>query len=124
MPINRTLKVVAGTAASFAGLVGTIIFLAQAYHIELSWAQIGSIIGVLMVSSKGAAGVVGSAFIVLASTLQAINIIPMEGLALLFGVDRFMAEARAITNIIGNSTATVFIANHENAFDRAKYDKI
>ena len=101
-----------------------IIFLAQAYQIDLSLAQIGSIVGVLMLSSKGAAGVVGSAFVVLASTLQTIHIIPVEGLALLFGVDRFMAEARSITNIIGNSVATVFIANQEKAFHRAKYEQI
>ncbi len=101
-----------------------IIFLAQAYQIDLSWGQIGTIIGILMVSSKGAAGVVGSAFIVLASTLQAVHIIPLEGLALLIGIDRFMAEARSITNLIGNSVATVFIANNENAFDRAKYEQI
>ncbi|MEY4927805.1 MAG: hypothetical protein RI894_2241 [Bacteroidota bacterium] len=101
-----------------------IIFLAQAYKIELSWGEIGSIIGVLMVSSKGAAGVVGSAFIVLASTLKAIHVIPIEGLALLIGIDRFMAEARAITNIIGNSVATIFIANNEGEFDRVKYEAI
>ncbi len=101
-----------------------IIFLAQAYQINLSWAEIGSIIGVLMISSKGAAGVVGSAFIVLASTLKAINIIPIEGLALLIGIDRFMAEARSITNIIGNSVATIFIANSEDSFDRAKYEAL
>jgi aerobic C4-dicarboxylate transport protein len=96
------------------------IFLAQAFNIELSWAQIGSIIGVLFVTSKGAAGVTGSGFIVLASTLTAVKVIPVEGLALLIGVDRFMSEARAITNFIGNGVATIWLANNEKEFDRDK----
>ena len=79
-----------------------------------------SFIGILMVTSKGAAGVTGSGFIVLASTLTALKVIPVEGLALLLGVDRFMSEARAITNFIGNAVATVWLANHENEFDRQK----
>jgi aerobic C4-dicarboxylate transport protein len=77
-----------------------------------------------MVTSKGAAGVTGSGFIVLASTLTAIKVIPVEGLALLLGVDRFMSEARSITNIIGNTVATIFIANNEGEFDRTKYERI
>ena len=96
------------------------IFLAQAYGVHLSWEQILTIIGILMITSKGAAGVTGSGFIVLASTLQAVHVIPMEGLALLLGVDRFMSEARAITNFIGNGVATVWLANNEQAFDRQK----
>jgi aerobic C4-dicarboxylate transport protein len=84
--------------------------------------QIFTVIGVLMVTSKGAAGVTGSGFIVLASTLSAIHVIPVEGLALLLGVDRFMSEARAITNFIGNGVATVWIANNEKAFDRNKME--
>ena len=96
------------------------IFLAQAYGVHLSWEQILTIISILMVTSKGAAGVTGSGFIVLASTLQAVHVIPMEGLALLLGVDRFMSEARAITNFIGNGVATVWLANNEQAFDRQK----
>jgi aerobic C4-dicarboxylate transport protein len=71
-----------------------------------------------MVTSKGAAGVTGSGFVVLASTLTAIKVIPVEGLALLLGVDRFMSEARAITNFIGNGVATVFLANNEKEFNR------
>jgi aerobic C4-dicarboxylate transport protein len=94
------------------------IFLAQAYHVHLSLNQVLALIGILMVTSKGAAGVTGSGFIVLASTLQAIKTIPVEGLALLIGVDRFMSEARAITNLIGNGVATVWISNNERAFDR------
>src|SRR6476659_3152479 len=96
------------------------IFLAQAFNVHLNAAQIFSIIGILMVTSKGAAGVTGSGFVVLASTLTAIKVIPMEGLALLLGVDRFMSEARAITNFIGNGVATIWISNNEKEFDRNK----
>jgi aerobic C4-dicarboxylate transport protein len=99
------------------------VFLAQAYGVHLSWEQILSIIGILMVTSKGAAGVTGSGFIVLASTLQAVQVIPIEGLALLIGVDRFMSEGRSITNFIGNGVATIWIANNEKAFDREKMEK-
>jgi aerobic C4-dicarboxylate transport protein len=98
------------------------IFLAQAFGIELTWTQVGSIIGILFVTSKGAAGVTGSGFIVLASTLSAVKIIPVEGLALLLGVDRFMSEARALTNFIGNGVATVWLANNEREFDRKKME--
>jgi aerobic C4-dicarboxylate transport protein len=97
-----------------------IIFLAQVFNVHLSISQIFTIIGILMVTSKGAAGVTGSGFIVLASTLTAIKVIPIEGLAMLLGVDRFMSEARAITNFIGNGVATVWISNNENEFDRKK----
>lgn len=100
-----------------------VIFLAQIYGVHLSYSQMLTIIGVLMVTSKGAAGVTGSGFIVLASTLTAMNgVIPIEGLALLLGVDRFMSEARAITNFIGNGVATIWIANNEGEFDRKKMD--
>jgi aerobic C4-dicarboxylate transport protein len=97
-----------------------VIFLAQVFNVHLDLTQMLTIIGVLMVTSKGAAGVTGSGFIVLASTLTALKAIPVEGLALLLGVDRFMSEARAITNFIGNAVATVWLANHEKEFDRQK----
>ncbi len=97
-----------------------VIFLTQVYGVPLTMQQMLTIIGVLMVTSKGAAGVTGSGFVVLASTISAVPVVPVEGLALLIGVDRFMSEARAITNIIGNTVATIFIANHENDFDREK----
>ncbi len=100
-----------------------IIFLAQVFHVDLSFAQMLTIIGILMVTSKGAAGVTGSGFIVLASTLSAVHVIPVEGLALLLGVDKFMSEARAITNFIGNGVATIFLANQEKAFDRSLMEK-
>ncbi len=99
------------------------IFLAQAYGVHLSCEQILTIISILMVTSKGAAGVTGSGFVVLASTLQAVHVIPLEGLALLLGVDRFMSEARAITNFIGNGVATVWLSNNEKEFDRKKMVK-
>jgi aerobic C4-dicarboxylate transport protein len=99
----------------------SVIFLAQVFNIPLSWEQQLVIIGILMITSKGAAGVTGSGFIVLASTLAAIKIIPVEGVAILLGVDRFMSEARAITNVIGNGMASVVIAKSEKEFDEAKY---
>ena len=99
------------------------LFLAQVYHIDPSFGQMLTIIGVLMVTSKGAAGVTGSGFVVLASTLSAVHVIPLEGLALLLGVDRFMSEARAITNFIGNGVATIFLANLEGDFDREKMEE-
>lgn len=93
-----------------------VIFLAQLYNVHLSIGEMLSIIGILIVTSKGAAGVTGSGFIVLASTLTAIHKIPVEGLAFLLGVDKFMSEARALTNIIGNGVATIVIAKSEKEF--------
>lgn len=93
------------------------IFIAQAYGIDLTIWQELTLLGVLMLTSKGAAGVTGSGFITLAATLAAFPMIPVEGIALLLGVDRFMSEARAITNLIGNSVATVVVSKMENEFD-------
>ncbi len=98
-------------------LVMATIFLAQVFGVELSLSQELTIIGILMVTSKGAAGVTGSGFIVLASTLSALRIVPVEGLALLLGVDRFMSEARSVTNLIGNGVATIVISKTEKEFD-------
>jgi aerobic C4-dicarboxylate transport protein len=97
-----------------------VIFLAQVYNVHLATPQIFTIIGVLLITSKGAAGVTGSGFVVLASTLTAVKVIPVEGLALLLGVDRFMSEARALTNFIGNGIATIWLSNNEKEFDRNK----
>jgi aerobic C4-dicarboxylate transport protein len=97
------------------------IFLAQVFQVDLSFGQQAAIIGILMLTSKGAAAVTGGGFIVLASTLSALQVIPVEGLALLLGVDRFMSEARAITNIIGNGVATIVIAKTEKEFDPVKH---
>ena len=96
------------------------IFIAQAYGVDLSIGQQLSLLAVLMITSKGAAGVTGSGFIVLAGTLAATKVVPVEGMALLLGVDRFMSEARAITNVIGNAVATVVVAKSENAFNEMK----
>ncbi|MEK7402176.1 MAG: dicarboxylate/amino acid:cation symporter [Gemmatimonadota bacterium] len=96
------------------------IFIAQAFGVDLSiWEQL-SLLAVLMLTSKGAAGVTGSGFIVLASTLAATRTVPVEGLAIVLGVDRFMSEARAIVNLIGNGVATLVISRTENAFDDEK----
>ncbi|UDB46633.1 C4-dicarboxylate transporter DctP [Bacillus safensis] len=97
-----------------------VVFLAQVFGVDLSIGQQITIILVLMLTSKGAAGVTGSGFIVLASTLAALQVIPLEGLALLLGVDRFMSEGRAITNLIGNGIATIVVAKSEGEFDEAK----
>ncbi len=96
------------------------IFIAQVYKVDLSITQQLTLLGILMLTSKGAAGVTGSGFIVLASTLAATRTVPVEGLALLLGVDRFMSEARAITNLIGNGVATLVVSRSEGAFDDAK----
>lgn len=101
----------------------SVIFLSQVFNINLSIGQQLTIIGVLMITSKGAAGVTGSGFIVLASTLTALKVVPIESIAILLGVDRFMSEARAITNLIGNAVASVVIAKSENEFDNKAYKK-
>jgi aerobic C4-dicarboxylate transport protein len=97
-----------------------LIFIAQVFRIDLSIGQQVGILLILMLTSKGAAGVTGSGFIVLASTLSAMQVVPLEGLALLLGVDRFMSEARAIVNLIGNGVATLVISRSENGFDDSK----
>ena len=99
------------------------IFLAQFYNIQLSTWEMLSLLGILMITSKGAAGVTGSGFIVLASTLAAVQKIPVEGLAFLLAIDKFMSEARAITNIIGNGVATLIIAKSEKELDEGMLEK-
>jgi aerobic C4-dicarboxylate transport protein len=94
-----------------------IMFIAQAFNIDLSLAQILTVIFVLLITSKGAAAVVGSAFVTLAATLSVIDSVPFAGLVLILGIDRFMSEARAVTNLIGNATATVAIAKWEREFN-------
>ena len=93
------------------------IFIAQAFGVHLSIGQQLSLLAILMLTSKGAAGVTGSGFIVLASTLAATRVVPVEGLAIVLGVDRFMSEARAIVNLIGNGVATLVVSRMEGAFD-------
>jgi len=99
------------------------LFIAQAFGVQLTIAHQLELMAVLMLTSKGAAGVTGSGFIVLASTLSALKIVPVEGIALVLGVDRFMSEARAITNLIGNGAATLVIARSEGAFDDAQRER-
>ena len=96
------------------------IFLAQATNTELTlWQQLG-IIAILLLTSKGAAGVTGSGFIVLAATLSSVGHIPVASIALILGVDRFMSEARALTNLIGNGVATVVVSKWEDALDETR----
>jgi aerobic C4-dicarboxylate transport protein len=96
------------------------LFIAQAAHVDLSWEQQLGILGLLLLTSKGSAAVTGAGFITLAATLSSIPSIPIAGLALLLGVDRFMSEARALTNLIGNAVATVVISRWEGALDQER----
>lgn len=93
------------------------IFVAQATNTPLTLGQTLTILGVLLLTSKGAAGVTGSGFVTLAATFAAIPTIPVAGLALILGIDRFMSEARAITNFIGNGVATIVVSKWENELD-------
>jgi aerobic C4-dicarboxylate transport protein len=93
------------------------VFIAQATNVPLSLSQQLSILGVLLLTSKGAAAVTGGGFITLAATLSTTGHVPVAGLALLLGIDRFMSEARAITNLIGNGVATMVVARWEGALD-------
>lgn len=100
------------------------LFVAQASHVQLSLAQEAGILAILMLTSKGAAAVTGSGFITLAATLSAFPSIPLAGLTLLLGVDRFMSEARAITNLIGNAVATMVIAKWNGSLDLERARRI
>lgn len=100
-----------------------VIFIAQATNTPLDLVQQLGLLAVLLLTSKGSAGVAGAAFIALAATLSTTNAIPVAGLALLLGVDRFMNEARAVTNTIGNALATVAISVWEGGFDRQAYER-
>jgi aerobic C4-dicarboxylate transport protein len=95
------------------------IFLAQATNVELSLSQQLSLLAVAMITSKGASGVTGAGFVTLAATLQAVPSIPLESVALLLGIDRFMSECRALTNLIGNGVATVAISRWEGEVEPA-----
>ena len=100
------------------------LFVAQASGVHLSLGSSSSLLGMLLLTSKGAAAVTGGGFITLAATLAASRTIPVAGLALLLGVDRFMSEARAITNLIGNAVATMVIARWEGALDMAQVRRV
>ena len=93
------------------------LFLAQATNTDLSLVQQLGILAILLLTSKGAAGVTGSGFVVLAATLSSVGTIPVASIALILGVDRFMSEARALTNLIGNGVATIVVSKMEGALD-------
>ncbi|RZL68201.1 MAG: dicarboxylate/amino acid:cation symporter [Variovorax sp.] len=93
------------------------VFIAQATNTPLTLVQELTLLGVLLLTSKGAAGVTGSGFIVLAATLSAVGHVPVAGLALILGIDRFMSEARALTNLVGNGVATLVVAKWTNELD-------
>jgi aerobic C4-dicarboxylate transport protein len=96
------------------------VFVAQATDTPLSLGRQISLLLVLLLTSKGAAGVTGSGFIVLAATLSSVGGVPVEGLALILGIDRFMSEARALTNLVGNGVATLVVADWSGELDRAR----
>ena len=96
------------------------VFIAQATNTPMSLVQQITLLGVLLLTSKGAAGVTGSGFIVLAATLSAVGGVPVAGLALILGIDRFMSEARALTNLIGNGVATIVVGRWTGDLDRAR----
>ncbi len=100
------------------------IFIAQATNTDLTLQQQITMLAVLLLTSKGAAGVTGSGFVTLAATLSAIPTIPVAGLALILGIDRFMSEARALTNLIGNGVATVAVSKWEKELDYKKMQEM
>ncbi|MBW8813017.1 MAG: C4-dicarboxylate transporter DctA [Caulobacterales bacterium] len=127
----------AGAAKSVVGLVAPLgysfnldgtniymtlasLFIAQALGIDLSLSQQLLLLGVAMLSSKGAAGVTGAGFITLAATLQVVPSVPVAGMALILGVDRFMSECRALTNFVGNAVATIVVSRWEGQLDRER----
>lgn len=100
------------------------VFIAQATNTHMDiWHQI-TLLVVLLISSKGAAGVTGSGFIVLAATLSAVGHLPIAGLALILGIDRFMSEARALTNLIGNGVAAIVVAKRCNQLDQEQLQRV
>ncbi len=100
------------------------VFVAQATNTPMSLTQQLTLLAVLLLTSKGAAGVTGSGFIVLAATLSAVGNVPVAGLALILGIDRFMSEARALTNLIGNGVATVVVGRWCNELDEKRMRKV
>ena len=100
------------------------LFIAQATNTDLTLGQQLTILAVAMLTSKGASGITGAGFITLASTLAVVPGIPVAGMALILGIDRFMSEARALTNIIGNAVATVVVSRSEKELDRARLAQV
>jgi len=100
------------------------LFIAQATNTHLSIREEAFVLIILMLNSKGAAAVTGGGFITLAATLSVLGSIPVAGITLLVGVDRFMSEMRTVTNLIGNGVATIVIARWENEFDDRKAQRV
>jgi len=100
------------------------VFIAQATDTPMTLTQQITLLAVLLLTSKGAAGVTGSGFIVLAATLSAVGGVPVAGLALILGIDRFMSEARALTNLVGNGVATLVVAKWTGALDSARLNRV
>jgi len=100
------------------------VFIAQATNTPMTFVQELTLLGVLLLTSKGAAGITGSGFIVLAATLSAVGHVPVAGLALILGIDRFMSEARALTNTIGNGVATLVVAKWSGELDSERLNKV
>ncbi len=98
------------------------LFIAQATDVHLSFGQQALLLGVAMLSSKGAAGVTGAGFITLAATLAVVPSVPVAGMALILGVDRFMSECRSLTNFVGNAVATIVVSKWEGGLDQARLD--
>ena len=98
------------------------LFIAQATDVHLSFGDQALLLGVAMLSSKGAAGVTGAGFITLAATLTVVPSVPVAGMALILGVDRFMSECRSLTNFVGNAVATIVVSKWEGGLDKAKLD--
>ena len=115
------LVIPAGYSFNLAGtsiyLTAAALFIAQATNVHLTWHQEAFVLGVLMLNSKGSATVTGGGFITLAATLAAVGTIPVAGIALIVGVDRFMSEMRTLTNLIGNGVAAIVVARWEGQFD-------
>ncbi|HEY6773935.1 MAG TPA: dicarboxylate/amino acid:cation symporter [Oxalicibacterium sp.] len=101
-----------------------VIFIAQALNIDLSWQQQAVILGVAMLTSKGASGVTGAGFITLAATLAVVPSLPVAGMVIILGIDRFMSECRALTNIVGNGVACVVVSAWEGELDRNKLNRV
>ena len=96
------------------------LFIAQATHVHLTWREQALLLAVAVISSKGAAGVSGSGFVTLAATLSVVPQVPVGGMALILGIDRFMSECRALTNFIGNAVGTLVVAGWEGELDRTR----
>ncbi|MCG1042937.1 dicarboxylate/amino acid:cation symporter [Mycetohabitans sp. B8] len=101
-----------------------VLFIAQATHTDLTWGQQLTLLAVAMLTSKGASGVTGAGFITLAATLAVVPTIPLAGMVLILGIDRFMSECRALTNLVGNGVATVVVSAWEHELDRDKLQRV